>query len=152
MPPAVLRSAEAVGVLQCISHISAGDLDFLVETLEICFIPHMAVSTVLLVPAPPCWGRAANRWRGLKKWATQWVSVHQSWFNLHNSPVSRENLLYSRAERQVFTAQVCLSCSKEGRSAVVFCGSRHWTMALRDPRLLLTASKMESQEKRKIND
>lgn len=35
MPPAVLRSAEAVGVLQCISHISAGDLDFLVETLEI---------------------------------------------------------------------------------------------------------------------
>lgn len=37
MPPAVLRSAEAVSALQCISLLSAGDADFLVETLEICF-------------------------------------------------------------------------------------------------------------------
>lgn len=70
--------------------------------LEIsAFIPHIPVSTVLPVPASLCWGHTANRWRDLKKWATQWVSVYQSWFNLCNSPVSRENL-YSRAERQVF--------------------------------------------------
>lgn len=153
MPPAVLRSAEAVGVLECISLISAGDLDFLVETLEIsAFILHMAVSTVLLVPAPLCWEHTANRWRDLKKWAAPWVSIYQSWFNLCNSPVSHENLLYSGTERQICTAQAHLSCSKEGRSAAGFGGSRHWAMLLRDTRLLLTDSKMENQEEMKIND
>lgn len=33
----MLRSAEAVSALQCISLLSAGDADFLVETLEIYF-------------------------------------------------------------------------------------------------------------------
>lgn len=58
MPPAVLRSAAAVSALQCISLLSAGDPDFLVETLEIsALFPHLRVSTALLAQAPPRWGR-----------------------------------------------------------------------------------------------
>lgn len=59
MPPAVLRSAAAVSALQCISLLSAGDPDFLVETLEIsALFPHLQVSTG--VQAPPRWGRGAR--------------------------------------------------------------------------------------------
>lgn len=141
MSPAVIRSTEAVSVLQCTSLLSAGEPEFWLKLWK-SLLPSSACQPARQSSRKHCHtGDTANRGIGPRKRA---ICMPQSRLNLHNSSVPHENLLYDGAEERDFISWLLLSCSNQSKSAAVW-----WKQMLPDAGLLLTTSKKAGGEQDK---